>query len=242
MKNHHIKLISLLLTAILLITLTSCVNNMDENQDGTDSASDTSSNETEKQPSDTTNEQTKENKAILADLNNDGTDDKILITYDDEQKSSATIKVVNGKDDSELMSDTLKLNANKTGAYYLQKGKGNECDRLVFWSYSYLDNGKLAFNYRVFSYEPDGETVYGDRGSKTFDVSFDAAIATGEVVFSTMINKINENIQASRSTYEGYLLLDNQGDDIIISTAENMLTPTDLTFNLEDFVVDTSAE
>ena len=249
--KQRLKLLSLVLTLFLICTLFSCANSTDENpsketslfgQDNIDFTRETSSNETEEQPSDNTGEQQIKKQAIFADLNHDGTDDKILITYDDEQKSSATIKVVSGKDDSELMSDTLKLDANKVGAYYLQKGKGNERDRLVFWHYGYLESGKLAFNYSVFSYEPDGKIIYGDRGGKTFDVSYDAAIASGHQVFLVMIKEINENIQTSRSIFDCYLLLDNQGDSLLISTAENMLTPTDLMFELEDFAVETNAE
>lgn len=230
MKNKRIKLVLLLFAcSIIFLATTACANEETETLNGTESTNDMKKIETTQQPSDTT-EPPDEAKPILADLNHDGTDDKIVITYDDEQKSSATITVVNGKDDSELMSDTLKLDANKIGAYYLQLGKGNERDRLVFWHYGYLESGKLAFNYSVFSYEPDGKTIYGDRGGKTFDVSFDAAIASGNNVFLVMREEINENIQASRSHYDGYLLLDNQGDSILISTAEKMLAPTDLMF------------
>lgn len=249
-----IKLIFLLLTVIMLLTICSCANSIDEKYNDESSQSqlddsansettnNTINNETEKKPSAPTTEQPKKDEPILADLNHDGTDDKIIITYDDEQKGSATIKVISGKDDSELISDTLKLDANKIGAYYLQKGKDNERDRLVFWHYGYLESGKLAFNYSVFSYEPDGKIIYGDRGGKTFDVSYDAAVASGHQVFLVMIKEINENIQASRSIFDCYLLLDNQGDSLLISTAENMLTPTDLMFELEDFAVETNVE
>lgn len=243
------KLIILLLTITMLLTICSCANSINENHndesslsqlDNTDNSEIT--NDTKKQPSDTTSEQPKEDSPILADLNHDGTDDKIIITYDNEQKNAATIKVINGKDDSVLMTDTLILNSGKTGAYYLQLAKGSERDRLVFWHYGYLASGNLAFNYSVFSYESDGKIIYGDRGGKTFDVSFDAAIASGNHVFLMMREEINENIQASRSHYDGYLLLDNQEESLLISTADNMLAPTDLLFGLEDFVVDTNAK
>ena len=57
-----------------------------------------------------------------------------------------------------------------------------------------------------------------------------------------MRKKIQENIEAERSHYTGYLLLDNRGDSILIITADNMLTPTELMFELEDFVIDSNAE
>lgn len=249
--KQRLKLLSLVLTLFLICTLFSCANSTDENpnketslidQDNIDITNETPSNETEEQPSDATGDEQMKNQAIFADLNHDGTDDKILITYEDEQKNSATIKVINGNDGLELMSDSLELDTNKVGAYYLQKGKGNERDRLVFWHYGYLESGKLAFNYSVFSYEPDGKITYGDRGGRTFDVSYDAAIASGHQVFLVMIKEINENIQASRSIFDCYLLLDNQGDSLLISTAENMLTPTDLLFELEDFAVEANVE
>lgn len=248
MKQYN-KLIFLLLLVIILLTICSCANSIDENHNDDslqsqldDSANSETTNNTFNNETETNNEQPKKEEPILADLNHDGTDDIIIITYDNEQKDSATIKVINGKDDSVLMTDTLILNSGRTGAYYLQLGKGKERDKLVFWHYSYLASGNLAFNYSVFSYEPDGKTIYGDRGGQTFDVSFDAAIASGNNVFLVMREEINENIQASRSHYDGYLLLDNQGDSILISTAENMLAPTDLMFELDDFVVDTNAE
>lgn len=49
-----------------------------------------------------------------------------------------------------------------------------------------------------------------------------------------MREEINENIQASRSYYDGYLLLDSQGDSLFVSTADNMLAPTDFMFELDN--------
>lgn len=241
MKKNIRFLNVLLVLCIILVTVTSCANKVDDNPGGSEITSDSTNKETEKNPSGTT-EQPEKDEPILADLNDDGTDDKIVITYDDEQKSSATIKVINGKDDSELMTDTLKLGANKFGAYYLQIGKGNERDKLVFWHYSYRDDGTMAFTYSVFSYDTAGKATYAKRGGKTFDVTQGAAIAAQNQIFLSMVLDINENIQATDSFYNGYLLLDNHGDNILLSTSDNMLAPTDLLFELDDFVVDKSAE
>lgn len=253
MKQNH-KAALLLFTIALFLALTSCANSMEEphgseslsspmdSMENSEPANDTIAGETGAGPSETDSEGIRKDESILADLNNDGIDDKIFVTYDDEQNSSATIKVINGKDDSELMSDTLKLDADKTGAYYLQKGKGNELDRLVFWNYVLLDNGTLTFTYSVFSYDPDGTITYGDRGGQNFDVSNDSSIARGHQKFLLLREDVNENIQASRSIYNCYLLLDNQGDTLIISTAENLQAPTDLLFELEDFAVDTNTD
>lgn len=230
------------IVAIAVMLIIACTTIDNKNEKASEKTAETTDNSVEMPIPDSTTEESTEDQFILADLNHDGTEDKIMIAYEDEQKNSAAIKVIDGKNDMELMSDVLKINANKVGAYYLQKGKGNERDRLVFWHYGYLSSGRLAFNYSVFSYEPDGKIIYGDRGGKTFDVSFDAAIASGNQVFLVMIKEINDNIQASRSHYNGYLLLDNRGESVVISTAENMIQPEDLTFELEDFVMDKSGE
>lgn len=132
MKNKHIQKILLILTFIIvLLAMTACANETDPSTHDTVSTNDTINSETEQQSSNSTTEQIDETESILADLNHDGTDDKIIITYDDKQQSSATIQVINGADNSELMSDTLTLGGNKIGAYYMQLGKGNIRDSLV---------------------------------------------------------------------------------------------------------------
>ncbi len=247
MKSKHIQNILLLFVcSIIILTTTACANEADSPTQTTDSThditTDITNGETEQQSSDSTTEQVDEVNAILADLNHDGTDDKIVITYDDEQKSSATIQVMNGIDNSELMSDTLMLDGDKIGAYYLQVGKDGFRDSLVSWHYEYLEDGKLYFYYSVFNYEPDGKITYSARGGDTFNVSNKGSAIRGGKAFLVMIKKLQDNIDASCIDYNGYLLLDNQGDSILISTAENMLTPTELMFELEDFVIDSNAE
>jgi len=255
MKNKHIQKILLILTfSIVLLAMTACVNETDPSSHDTVSTNDTISSETEQQSSNSTTEhideteqtveteQIDETESILADLNHDGTDDKIIITYDDKQQSSATIQVINGADNSELMSDALTLGGNKIGAYYLQLGKGNIRDSLVCWHYEYLEDGKLYFYYSVFSFEADGNITYSARGGDTFNVSNKSSAIRGNEKFLVMIKKLRDNIDASSSAYNGYLLLDNQGDSMLISTADNMLTPTELTFELEDFVIESEGE
>lgn len=256
MKIKHSKIILFAVVLLLLFISTSCTNDTENTLNSSESIHSSTDNPntpetttittttgTELRPVDTTTEPPTEDPYITADLNNDGTDDKIIITYDDEQKKSATIKVVSGIDHSELMSDTLKLNDVKIGAYYLQIGDGNNPDRLVFWNYSYLPDDEWVFNYNVFSYEGDGKIVYGDRGSRKFDVSVDGPIQSGNIVLRTMLERLNKNIyERYFGLYECYLLMDNQGDTVIISTPDNMLVPAPLAFSLKDFVIDSSAE
>ena len=119
------------------------VGNVGENNVTTEDPNVTDDNSLENGENTTaaTTEDPKENKPILPDLNRDGTDDQILIAYDNEEKSVATIKVINGKDSTVLMSETVELNSGKSGAYYLKKSKNlageyNGYDCLVFWSHS----------------------------------------------------------------------------------------------------------
>lgn len=243
MKIKHAKIILFAVVLLLLFISTACTNDTDKTLNSSDSVQSSTDNQNTPETTTTTTTETTttelptEEPHIKADLNNDGTDDKIFITYDDEQKTSATIKVVSGIDHSELMSDTLKLNDVKIGAYYLQIGDGNNPDRLVFWNYSYLPDDEWVFNYNVFSYKGDGKIVYGDRGSRKFDVSVDGPIQSGNIVLRTMLERLNKNIyERYFGLYECYLLMDNQGDTVIISTPDNMLAPTPLTFALKDFV------
>lgn len=247
MKNITKTLSLILALVMLLLAITSCANNEDDihNNDGTtDSTADNVGNtgdtdDSANKESGTDNSDTTPPEAtepILSDLNNDGTDDQIIITYDNAEKSAATIKVINGKDDSELMSDTLKLDANKFGAYYLQRGKSNYPDKLVFWYYNYLNNEKIAFTYYIFSYDSAGKIVYGEKENKTFDIGADAPLASANIPFGVMVEAINENIRKTDIEYEAYLLLANHGDAIVASTKDNMLAPSKLEFTLENFV------
>ena len=247
MKNITKTLSLILALVMLLLAIASCANHEDDihNNDGTtDSTADNAGNSSDtddsaNKESGTDNSDTTPPEAtdpILSDLNNDGTDDQIIITYDNAEKSSATIKVINGKDASELMSDKLKLDANKFGAYYLQRGKSNYPDKLVFWYYNYLNNEKIAFTYYVFSYDPDGKIVYGDKENKTFDIGPDASLASANIPFGVMVEAINENIRENDIEYEAYLLIDNHNGAIVASTKDNMLDPSKLEFSLENFV------
>ncbi len=231
MKRNIVKLISIILViAQAIFVFSSCAKkNTQVSPNGSSTEAQTTSN-----PTDTT-DQPKEESPILADLNNDGTDDKITIKYDNEDNTSATIVITSGADNSQLMSDTLILNENRIGAYYLKKGKQNEPDQLVLWYYSYLsDNTKLSFTYMVFSYDANGKTKISASGNKTFGIGVNDNIEAEDIVFQTMLETINEHTQPS-FLYTGYLLLDNQGDKITFSTADNLLETQKLTFCLSDF-------
>ena len=97
MKNKRIKLVLLLFAcSIIFLATTACANEETETLNGTESTNDMKKIETTQQPSDTT-EPPDEAKPILADLNHDGTDDKIVITYDDEQKVLQPLRLLTAK-------------------------------------------------------------------------------------------------------------------------------------------------
>lgn len=236
MKNI-VKMLSLvLISTLLLLVITACVNNfhndessnlVDTNKD-TEKAGSQSTDETDKDPSEIT-------EHILADLNGDGTEDKILIEFGNKENTIATIKIFDGTNNTELMSESLSLGANKVGAYYLKAGKNNYPDEIVMWHYAYLDNGKLEFHCSSFTFEPNGKKMYGIQESKVFDIGPNASIASGNIPFGALIDTINENIRANDAEYNAYLLLDNQGETILASTEDNLLAPSELSFTLEHF-------
>ncbi|MBE6637380.1 MAG: hypothetical protein E7618_06210 [Ruminococcaceae bacterium] len=225
-----------LLISLLLLGLSACLVPPDSSADNPEST------ESVTEPNDDSQSMTQDvdletTEPIHADLNGDGAEDDIVITYGDEVKHTATIRVIAGNDGGELFADTLVFDANKTGVYYLQLGKGKEPDKLVYWYYGYLNDGQLSFAYYVFRFDTNGEVQYDDRGGRTFNVSFDAALDSGNEVFQVMIHDINQNIQESREHYTAYLLMDNRGQEIVISTADNMLPSQELNYHLRDFVI-----
>lgn len=249
--KRTIKILSLILSlTLLLLSASACADPPDnlpdnggmttppaDNGGTTTDTEDPSDTDTEKDPTDTETEKDpppEENSAILADLNGDGTNDTITITYDNEEKSSATIKVINGKDQAELWSDTLALGSHKIGAYYLKVGKSGEPNELVFWNYI-LREDQLVFAGSIFDFDMYGMIDYRKNESKMFDVGPQASIESGNIPFGVIIDMINENIMADCLQYSAYLLLDNQKDALALSTKDNMLTPTALTFTLENF-------
>lgn len=261
MKKQIMNLISYILTLLLLLSaITACAISPDditENPESSGAATNggnlsesstdeiTSDGEPEVSsdvlPAESETEGEPEvNEPIIADLNNDGIDDQILIVFDDVAKTAATIKVIDGKDASELMSESLSLTSNKKGAYYLKIGKNGNYDELVFWSYNYLSTGGMAFKYSIFNFSGSGDILYDDREEYRFDLG--SGIASGNMVFITMREAINGNILPNGNSHDSYLLLDNQGDQLQYSTVDDMLTPTELTFTLNDFVVEADAE
>ena len=230
--NKYLKLIALLILFVLLLTsFIACAGdpgNNDESSFNNDESSsgDTLPDENNKQPS---------TSPILADLDNDGTDDEILITYADEQKTSANLKVTSGKDGTEYMNEVVSLNAAKKGGYYLKLDENGSYDEMVRWSYWDQGNREVIFRYDVFTFLADGTEKTIDAQSYKFKIDEDANIDAGNSTMRRMMNMLNEHILPSLS-YSTYLLADNRGNELLISTSENMLESERLTYRLEDFI------
>lgn len=232
--NKYLKLIALLMVFSLLLTAfiacdsdTNNKNNDESSFNNDESNSDdTLPDENNKQPSPT---------PILADLDNDGTDDEIFITHTDEQKTSATIKVTSGKDGTEYMNEVFSLNSSKKGGYYLKLGKNGSYDELVRWSYWDQGNEEVIFQYDVFTFLADGTEKPLDGQSYKFKIGANDNIGAGDAVLERMLNMLNEHILPSLS-YSAYLLADNRGSELLISTNEHMLKSERLTYRLEDFI------
>lgn len=175
-----------------------------------------------------------ESEPFLADLNNDGIDDQIFITFEDADKTAATLQIVNGKDASELMSESLSLTKNTKGAFYLKIGKTGYFDELVFWSYHPLETGGMVFRYSVFSFNADGEIQYQEQEDYRFQLG--NSIQSENMVFLTMREAINAHIVPNHFSHDSYLLFDNLGCELQYSTKDSLITPQKLTLTLNDFV------
>ena len=232
--NKYLKLIALLMVFSLLLTAFLACDGDTDSKDNDESSfnndesnlGDTLSDETNKQPS---------ASPILADLDNDGTDDEILIAYTDEQKTSAAIRVTSGKNGTEYMNEVFSLDFPKKGGYYLKLGKNGSYDEMVRWSYWDQGNEQVIFQYDVFTFLADGTEKPLDGQSYKFKIGANDNIGAGNAVLERMLNMLNEHIMPSFS-YSTYLLADNRGNELLISTAEELLYSERLTYRLEDFI------
>lgn len=246
MRAHTIKLLVVLLSIILLLSVvTACDNNSNNLPDDCETTESSTEKESVAQTTDITSESKTtspviEDKPILADINHDGTEDKIFITCDNTQNDTVIIQICNGKDDTELYSDSLSLNSNKKGAYCLKIGKNNNLDQLVHWHYQYLPNDKLVLEYSVFSFEGN-EIKESDANSYIFNLGNNATFASQNIVLSQMVAELHEHILSSFS-YNVKLLVDNRGEKLLMSSADNMLESQELTYTIESFINPTNEE
>ena len=232
--NKYLKLIALLMVFSLLLTaFVACDSDTGNNNNDESSFNNDESNSDDTLPDENNNQLSA--SPILADLDNDGTDDEILIAYTDEQKTSAIIKITSGKDGTEYMNEVFSLNASKKGGYHLKLGKNGSYDEIVRWTYWDQGNEEVIFQYDIFTFLADGTEKPVDSQSYKFKIDADANIGAGNAVLERMLNMLNEHIMPSLS-YATYLLADNRGNELLISTSENMLESERLTYRFEDFI------
>ena len=232
--NKYLKLIELLMVFSLLLTaFVACDSDAGNNNNDESSFNNDESNSDDTLPDENNNQLSA--SPILADLDNDGTDDEILIAYTDEQKTSAIIKITSGKDGTEYMNEVFSLNASKKGGYHLKLGKNGCYDEIVRWTYWDQGNEEVIFQYDIFTFLADGTEKPLDGQSYKFKIGANDNIGAGNAILESMLNMLNEHILPSIS-YSTFLLADNRGQEILISTADNMLESERLTYRLEDFI------
>ena len=244
--NKYLKLIALLVVfSLLMIALIACDSDTDiHNNENTNDNTDDNNNEEpafnsgESDSDDTLpgedDEQLSESP-VFADLDNDGTDEEIFIRYTDEQKTSVTIMITSGKDGTVYMDEVFSLNDSKKGGYYLKLGKNGSYDEIVRWTYWIQGKEEVIFQYDVFTFLTDGTEKPVDSQSYKFKIGEADNIGAGNAVLERMLNMLNEHILPSLS-YSTYLLADNRGQELMISTVENMLESERVTYRLEDFI------
>lgn len=213
--------------ALILLSMTSCAT---KNESG--SRSDDNS-QVETTTSDNKQNDPQTPKAILADLNDDGKDDKIFITVADDKKS-ATISIVKTNDDFEVFNETISVDSNCKCIYYLLAAKDHSPDRLLFLKYQNLPDNKLLLEYAKINITVDGmhNIVEGD---KVFNVSPDVSMAVNNRYLEIILSDINEMILPSFNT-NGYLLIDNRENELKYSTADKMIAAEALSFTIESIV------
>ncbi len=172
-------------------------------------------------------------KAILADLNDDGKDDKILITVA-EDKRSATISITTSNDGKEVWSETISVDSREKGMYYLLAAKDHCPDRLLYFRYSYPSSDKFYIEYEKFKFST---SIFKSliQGDKVFNIGPDAMMASQNLTLDSILSDINKMILPSFTT-EGFLLIDNRGEELVYSTKDNMIAAERLSFTLEDFI------
>lgn len=222
------KILTLTLSlALILSATTACAinNEQGESSDGDPPIETTSPDNTQNAP--------QPPKAILADLNDDGKDDKIFITVD-EDKKSATISIVKSNDGSEVFSETISVDSDYKCVYYLLAAKDHNPDRLLFFRYQNHPNDMLTVEYAKINITIDGmhNIIEGD---KTFNVGPDVSMVVNNRYLETILSDINKMILPSFTT-NGFLLIDNRGEELVYSTADDMIAAKALSFTLEDII------
>lgn len=171
---------------------------------------------------------------FVADLDRDDVDDRVYLAYDESAKS-VTLSIVSGKDDTELMSETVKTEQGERVAYCLKLGKGQNRDELVRWTYRVTPISTLILQCHVFHLNAKGEIVDIEKRGQTFTLSADPAmLAHQEPSFVSIRETINANIVPNAGYYDSYLLLDCCDGAVRYSTADEPLLPQEITFGLSD--------
>ena len=169
---------------------------------------------------------------IVCDLNDDGVEEKIAI---DTSSATATIQIQQTREGGNLTLADIPFSNSETGGYYFRRGKNNNNDELLYWNYSIIDGSRLVFKYEVFSFDSNGEKEYRKREAKTFDLGSDAMISSESIVFSTLQSTLNSFLVSDHS-YDVFVLIENRGNGVLYSTADNLIKAEEILLDLRDFL------
>ncbi len=169
---------------------------------------------------------------IVCDLNYDGVEERIVI---DTSSESATIQIQQTREGGNLTLADIPFSNSETGGYYFRRGKNNNYDELLYWNYSIIDGSRLVFKYEVFSFDSNGEKEHRKREAKTFDLGSDAMISSESIVFSTLQSTLNSFLVSDHS-YDVFVLIENRGNGVLYSTADNLIKAEEILLDLRDFL------
>ena len=113
----------------------------------------------------------------------------------------------------------------------MRRGKNNNNDELLYWNYLIIDGSRLVFKYEVYSFDSNGEKKYRKHEAKTFDLGSDAMISSESIVFSILQSTLNSFL-VSYYSYDVFVLIENRGEGIVVSTVDNVIQPVELNLDL----------
>lgn len=169
---------------------------------------------------------------IVCNLNDDGVEEKIAI---DTSSETATIQIKQKKEGGDLTLADISFSNSETGGYYLRRGKNNNDDEILYWTYSIINGSRLVFKYEVFSFDSNGEKEYRKREAKTFDLGSDAMMSSESIVFSTLQSTLNSFLVSDHS-YDVFVLIENRGNGVLYSTADNLIKAEEILLDLRDLL------
>ena len=160
---------------------------------------------------------------LFADLDGEGAWECITVS---PAVYGASIEVRRGE--TTVYREAMKETSHEWGGYYLRQGSNSE--ELVFWSVIRTDT-RMIVRYEAFCFDASGTKNVLKSGSKMLNIDPNIPVTSQDVVLSTLLNEINEQLEnCSR------ILLEYQGGETLIGNEIKRSDPKVIRFTVDDYL------